>query len=198
MIGFLRGAVCAISEENLILDVNGVGYNVIITSKTAEKVAGAGSEITIYTYLSVREDAMKLYGFIDSDELELFKKLIGVNGVGPKAGQAILGCMEPSELRFAILSDDAKTISKCPGVGAKTAQRIILDLKDKVDLEETFEKAIAKGPVNENVSAARSEAAEALTALGYSPTESLKAVKSVPDADNMDVEQLLKAALKYL
>lgn len=198
MIGFLRGLVAAKSEDNLIIDVAGVGYNVMITAKTAQNLPTIGEETKVYTYLSVREDAMKLYGFADATELELFKLLIGVNGIGPKAGQAILGCMEPSELRFAILSGDAKTISKCPGIGAKTAQRVILDLKDKVDLEETFEHAIVASATKENVSAAKSEAAEALAALGYSPTEALKAVKSVPNADDMDVESLLKAALKYL
>lgn len=198
MIGYLRGEIAHIGEDNLILDVNGVGYNVMITSKTAESLLGVGSETKIYTYLSVREDAMKLYGFASAEELELFKKLICVNGIGPKGGLAILGSMEVSELRFAIIAGDAKTISKCPGIGAKTAQRVILDLKDKIDLEETFESAIAKGPVSEKLSNARSEAAEALTALGYSGTEALKAVKAVKDADDMDVEDLLKAALKYL
>ena len=198
MIGYLRGQIAAISEDNIIIDVGGVGYNVLVTTKTAEALSRIGDEVKVYTYLSVREDAMKLFGFSSADELDMFKKLITVNGIGPKNAMGVLSVMDTSDIRFAILSGDAKTLSKCPGVGNKSAQKIILELKDKVDIEQTINNIQSGDATIEPLSDARKEAAEALSALGYSATEAMKAVKSVPDAESMDVETLLKAALKYL
>lgn len=200
MIGFLRGIIEGITDENVILDVNGVGYNILLNGKDFDLLPGYGEEVKLYTYLSVREDAMKLYGFLTREDLEFFKLLIGVNGIGPKVGQGILSGLGPDELRFAILANDAKTISKCPGVGAKTAQRIILDLKDKIEIEDV----LSHGPVssskasNEKLSDIRTEAVEALTALGYSASDALRAVKMVENAEEMDTEMLLKNALKHI
>ena len=133
----------------------------------------------------------------------MFKMLIGVNGVGPKAGLAILSALGADDLRFAVLSDDAKKIAKTPGIGAKTAQKIILELKDKLDLQDAFEKKLAAPTVGAEVAAAAGnsvvqDAVEALVALGYGSTESLKAVRSVNPDEHMDVETVLKAALKHL
>lgn len=199
MIGFLRGIVFNVSEDQVILDVNNVGYNVIISARNAQAMPGIGQVATVYTYLSVREDAMKLYGFLSKDELDFFKLLIGVNSVGPKGAQAILSAMGPDELRFAILAGDAKAISKCPGVGAKTAQRIILDLKDKVDIEDALEAAAHGAAVTDAAgdSAAAGEAVEALMALGFGSGEALKAVRSA-DNGQMSVEELISGALAFL
>ena len=201
MIGYLRGDVTYIDEDGIVIDVAGVGYNVSVTASTAQYLYGKKKDVVVYTYLSVREDAMKLFGFASRDELTMFKRLITVNGIGPKNALGVLAVLNPSDLRFAILSGDAKTISKCPGVGAKSAQKIILELKDKIDVAESMNAAVAssEGDVSyDDNSDARSEAAQALAALGYSATDAMKAVRSVPDSDTMDVETLLKAALAYL
>lgn len=199
MIGFLKGEICEICEDNLVLEVSGVGYNIGITTKTADLLPGIGEEAKIYTYMSVREDAVKLYGFIAREDLEFFKMLITVNGIGPKGAQSILAVMNPDELRYAIIAGDAKTLSKCPGVGSKSAQRIILDLKDKVSIEDTLAPVSERDTqVSGKMSDARREAAEALAALGFSASDSLRAVRKVSDGDNMTVEELIKAALKFI
>ena len=147
----------------------------------------------------MREDAISLFGFLTKDDLMMYKLLITVNGVGPKAGLAILSVMDADSIRLAVLSQDAKAISKAPGIGAKTAQRIILDLKDKVSMEDTLitQQSKAAQAVSAGGSQIRTEAVEALTALGYAPSDALRAVKAV-EAEDMNVEELLKAALKHL
>ena len=143
---------------------------------------------------------MILYGFLSKDDLEIFKLLITVSGIGPKGGLAILSTLPADDLRFAILSGDSKAISKAPGIGAKTAQRVILDLKDKLSLEEAFElKSEHVSRQNENGSSGvKNEAVQALVALGYASSEALKALNGIEITDDMDVETLLKAALKNM
>lgn len=152
----------------------------------------------MYTYLYLREDAVILYGFLTKDDLELFKLLISVSGIG--GGLAILSALSADDLRFAVLSGDSKAISKAPGVGAKTAQRVILELKDKMSLEDAFEKKsehVQTLKISGN-GQVRNDAVMALTALGYSSAESLKAVSAVEITEEMDVEAVLKAALKHM
>ena len=144
---------------------------------------------------------MKLYGFRTKDDLQMFKLLLGVNGVGPKAALGVLAGITADELRFAILSDDVKTLSKAPGIGKKTAQKLILELKDKMKLEDAFEIKLAHEQEKaaaglREVSDGRQEAVEALVALGYSSADALRAVRKVTDVAPDDVEGLLKAALK--
>ena len=150
--------------------------------------------------MNVREDAMILYGFLTKDDLRVFKLLIGVNGIGPKGALAVLSVMTTDDLRFAVLGDDAKAIAKAPGIGAKTAQRVILELKDKLSLEEAFElKSEHVSRQNENGSSGvKNEAVQALVALGYASSEALKALNGIEITDDMDVETLLKAALKNM
>ena len=204
MIAFLRGTVEDITESSLVLDVHGVGYEVLVPGQLLSSISRTGQELKLYTYMQVREDALVLFGFLTKDDLAMFKMLIGVNGVGPKAGLAILSALGADDLRFAVLSDDAKKIAKTPGIGAKTAQKIILELKDKLDLQDAFEKKLAAPSVGAEVAAAAAgnsvvqDAVEALVALGYGSTESLKAVRSVNPDEHMDVETVLKAALKHL
>ncbi|HBA70400.1 MAG TPA: Holliday junction branch migration protein RuvA, partial [Lachnospiraceae bacterium] len=138
MIAYMKGKIADISEDNLVLEVNGIGYNIRISSGTAGLLPGIGEEVKIYTYTYVREDAFLLYGFLTRDDLEIFRRLITVNGIGPKGGLAILSVMTADDLRFAILSGDSKAIAKAPGIGKKTAERVILDLRDKVSIEESF------------------------------------------------------------
>lgn len=201
MYAYLKGTIEEITEDNLILEVNQIGYNIKISARTANLLDGIGSIVKIYTYTLVREDAFNLYGFLTRDDLEIFKKLITVNGIGPKGGLAILSVMSADELRFAILSGDAKAISKAPGIGARTAERVILDLKDKVSLQDAISpKADVSitSLTGEGASGEKNEAIEALVALGYSASDALRAVKQVEITADASVEDILKASLKYL
>lgn len=200
MYAYIKGELAEINTDHIVIEAGGIGYQVFISLQTFDYLPSVGENLKIYTYLYLREDAMILYGFLTKDDLELFKLLISVSGIGPKGGLAILSTLEADDLRFAILSGDAKAISKAPGVGGKTAQRVILELKDKLSLEDAFE---AKNEhVQKNAAAAggsvKNDAVMALTALGYSSTESLKAVSAVEITEDMDVEEVLKAALKHL
>lgn len=201
MIAFVRGEIEDISEDNVVLDTGTIGYNIRISGQTAERLSGIGGEVKLYTYTCVREDAFLLYGFLSRDELEIFKKLITVNGVGPKGGLAILSVLSADDLRFAIMSGDAKAIAKAPGVGAKTASRVILDLKDKISIEDTLIQKEINSYTHGEASIdnhARNEAVEALVALGYSPSDALKAVKKAAPSEDADVETILKRALKNM
>lgn len=198
MYAYFKGKIAVKEPDLVIIEVAGIGYNIRISSGTASLLPPVGEEAKLYTYTAVREDAIALYGFLTKDDLDIFKLLIGVNGIGPKGGQSILSVMSPDELRFAILSGDAKMIAKAPGIGAKTAQRIILDMRDKVSLEDTLHAGEEEVRVDPSVSDALREAVEALTALGYGVTEATRAVKAVKDAEQMTVEDILKASLRHL
>lgn len=205
MIAYIKGILADVREDSVVIETGGIGYNVLVSGNVLGLLPPVGSEVKIHTYTHVREDAFLLYGFLTKDDLEIFKKCITVSGIGPKGALAILSVMDADSLRFAILSGDAKAISKAPGVGARTAERLILELRDKVKIEDTFVGSqIASGAAmqadgKDNASnAARKEAVEALTALGYSAAEALKAVNQVTDVDDMDSEAVLKAALKNI
>lgn len=199
MIAFLRGELSAIYDDKVIIEVSGIGYNVMMPSSCISSLPSIGNEIKVYTYLSVREDAMQLYGFNTSDELDLYKMLITVNGIGPKAALQILSFMTGDDLKFAILSSDSKSISKVPGIGPKTAQRLIIDLKDKVDLINTFEHKLSETKTSSSkLNGARNEAVEALVALGYSNKDAYSAVVSSELDDDASVEEILKAALRNI
>ncbi len=194
MISYIKGVIDTVEHDKVIIENNNMGYNVLM-SQSATEVLGQGEEIKIYTYLHVKEDAIQLFGFLSKNELEMFKKLISVSGVGPKGGLAILSALPENNLQMAIISGDAKAISKAQGIGAKTAQRIIIELKDKIDLEEMLEVS-SEDISSEN--SIQSDAIDALIALGYSKTESFNAVKKISVDENMDVEDILKLALKNI
>lgn len=200
MIGYLKGEVAAIYEDRIVLEVNNIGYNISMPFSDIDLLGGMGEEIKVYTYLNVREDAMQLFGFLKKDDLDFFKLLISVNGIGPKAGLSILSTMTTDDLRFAILSEDSKRIGKAPGVGPKTAQRVIIELKDKVSLEEAFEEKLSntKASQEDAISSPKEEAALALIALGYSSSESYKAVRAENISAEDDVEVIIKKALKNI
>ena len=200
MIAFVHGTAVDMTENSVIVEAGGIGYDIYMTGTDLSNIH-MGEEVKIHTYFSVREDAMKLYGFRSKDDLQMFKLLLGVNGVGPKAAVGVLAGITADELRFAILSDDVKTLSKAPGIGKKTAQKLILELKDKMKLEDAFELKLAREQEKAatglgDISDGRQEAVEALVALGYSSTDALRAVRKVTDVAPDDVEGLLKAALK--
>lgn len=200
MIGFIRGIVDTVGENSALIDVGGIGFEVNIGSGTAAEMPSVGDEVKLYTYMAVREDDMSLFGFLHRDELELFKMLIKVSGIGPKGAQAILSVMSVSDLRFAILTGDAKAISRAPGIGGKTAQKLIVELKDKIG--DAVSDGDSFGSLSSGGTVAmpddRTEAAEALIALGYSQTEAYRAVKAADVPEGTDANAILKAALKFL
>ena len=201
MIAFVHGIAAEMTENSVIVETGGIGYEIYMTGESLSQLP-MGEKVKIHTYFQVREDAMQLYGFLKKDDLQMFKLLLGVNGVGPKAAMGVLSGITADELRFAVLSDDVKTLSKAPGIGKKTAQKLILELKDKLKLEDAFELKLAheqeKAEVSGDVSDGRQEAVAALVALGYSSTDALRAVRKVTEVSPDDVEGLLKAALKNM
>lgn len=202
MIGFVKGNLEEIYEDKVVVDVNGLGINVFVSSKTLMNLPPRGEYVKLYTYTVVREDAFLLYGFMTRDELELFKKLITVNGIGPKGGLSLLSYLSADELIFAILSSDIKIISQASGIGKKTAERLVLDLKDKLSFKgndislQSASSVIEEKKITGNAN--QTEAAMALIALGYSSAESYKAVNSVNCDENTEVEDILKEALKLM
>lgn len=201
MLSYIKGEIIDIEEDLLILESNDIGYNIRISGQTASNLPSVGNHIRIYTYMHVREDAIQLFGFVSKDDLNVFKLLIGVSGIGPKGALGILSVLSADDIRFAVLSDDVKTISKAPGIGTKTAQRMIIELKDKLKLEDAFEQKLENNKqdlMQGKKDGAKGEAVLALTALGYSNSEALKAVKEADITEDMDSETILKAALKKL
>lgn len=201
MISYLRGMLAAFEEDKIIVDVGGVGYGVYMSGRAMGALPPVGKEVKIHTYLNVKEDAMQLYGFLTRDDLQVFKLLIGVNGIGPKGGLGILAALSPDDLRFAVASNDVKAICAAPGIGKKTAEKLILELKDKLRLEDALEHSVTDTDVSGSVayhSEVQSEAVQALAALGYGSTEALKAVKQVELDETMEVEDVLKQALKHI
>ena len=202
MIAYVNGIIDDIAEDNVVVDVGGVGMNVKISADTAARLPGIGEPVKLYTYTSVREDAFWLYGFLSRNDLEIFKKCITVSGIGPKGALSILSVLDADSLRFAIVSGDAKAIAKAPGVGAKTAERLILELKGKLDINDAMisREASVYGAAHTAVaeSPQKMEAVEALVSLGYGQAESLKAVNAIEGIEKMDSGAVLKAALKHL
>lgn len=197
---YISGKVVYLLQNKAVIDNNGIGYELNVSERTLAKIRKDAKDFArLFTYHHVREDAVELYGFYDLEEKRLFEHLISISGVGPKAAMAILSTLEPEKLIFAILSDDAKSISAAPGIGLRTAQKIILEIKDKIR-KEGFEGAEAVSESVGTVSATGSnfsEALEALSALGYSRSEALASLK-IKGADTMSVEELIRHGLKNL
>ena len=202
MIAYVKGTVEYIEEDNVVIDVGGIGYNVKVSADTAARMPGVGEQTKLYTYMNVREDAVSLFGFFSRDDLAVFRQCITVIGIGPKGALAILSTLNADSLRFAILSGDAKAISKAPGIGIKTAERLILELRGKIRAEDTLiakEMADYSGTSNAAADTAQKrEAVEALVSLGYGQAEALKAVNAIEGIEEMDSGAVLKAALKKM
>ncbi len=202
MIEFVKGELAAVEADKAVIDVGGVGFALFMSGQALGKLPSAGSQVKIYTYLNVKEDAMQLYGFLTKDDLEVFRLLIGVSGIGPKGALGILSGLTPDELRFAVMSNDVKAISAAPGIGKKTAEKLILELKDKLKIEDVLEHAAqegsGQGETNSGGGEVAGEAVQALIALGYGNTEALQAVKKAYVSEDMEVEEVLKAALKFV
>lgn len=200
MISYIKGELVAVEREKVIVDVNGIGWGIYMPEQSMGLLPQTGNEVKIHTYLNVREDAMQLYGFLTKDDMEVFRLLIGVSGIGPKGGLSILSKLSADDLRFAVLSGDVKAISAAPGIGKKTAEKLIIELKDKLDLNEMLNQTAApdiSGNEMLHTNEIQAEAVQALVALGYGSTESLKAVKKV-SAEYTTVEEVLKESLKNM
>ncbi len=203
MIAHINGILDEIYEDRVVIDVNGIGYNVFVSLRDIETLPETGMNIKLYTYTCVREDAFILFGFLSREDLYLFKKLITVNGIGPKGAMSVLSGMNSSELKYAILSGDHKLLSMTPGIGKKTAERIILDLKDKLDWEASdisseIRNTSKTGALSSGNDPVLSEAIDALVALGYNRREAAGAVNATGLSGADDVESILKEALKQL
>ncbi len=202
MFSYLRGIYTENDIDTITVECGGVGYQVYVPVTVLPHLPAIGQEVKIYTFFKPSEECFSIYGFIRKDDLNIFKQLIKVSGVGPKVAMAILGTLSADDLRFAVAADDDKSISKAPGVGAKIAKKIVIELKDKlgaptdpdlsgVDISEVVSDA-------GGLSGLRNDALEALTALGYSSSESLKAISKVDFDENTPVELLIKKALREL
>ena len=204
MISYIRGTLAEVAEDVVVVETGGVGINIHVPLTVVERLPRIGEEVLIYTYLKVAEDALTRFGFESRRDLDMFRRLISVNGIGPRGALAILSTLSPEDLRMAIIAGDAKSISRAPGIGAKTAQRVILDLHDKVTAEDlsfnagaaAISAAAGRGASGGAEKSAAGEAMEALIQLGYSATEAGRAVRAVENAEGMDSEALLKAALR--
>ena len=200
MIRFLRGTYSYYEAGAIVIETSaGIGFRVNIADSSSLLTAREGDEIEVYTYMQVKEDGMALYGFADTESLALFEQLITVKGVGPKAGLAIMSIGSPNQIKGVISGGDSSAIAMAPGIGKKTAERVILELKDKVSAlpMEGAELAGGLAPAAAPGSGARGEAVVALTTLGYSKKEAESAVASVPDED-LSAEEYVKKSLKFL
>lgn len=197
MICYLNGIVENISSNSIILDVNGIGYQILVSANTLENIPSKGNRLKIYTYMNVREDSISLYGFLSNEELNMFNLLITVSGIGAKVALGILSSITPYDISLAILTEDISALSKCSGVGKKTAGRIILDLKDKLK-QNTYEiEGTNSNFKSKSKNSIKNEAIEALTSLGYAQSEATKSVISIYN-DNLNLEELIKLSLKQL
>ena len=204
MISYIKGRLVETAENIIVVECNGIGYQMLVPLSVIDSMPPCGNDVKIYTHMHVREDLLQLFGFLTRDDLEVFKLLISVSGVGPKAALSILGTITADELRYAVMADDAKTIAKTPGIGAKTAGKLVIELKDKLKYRDINDVMDVSGQNSVNVSSKAadksiiSDAVEALVALGYSATDAMKAVRSVDASDYTTVEQLLKLSLKHM
>ncbi|HBM48368.1 MAG TPA: Holliday junction branch migration protein RuvA [Lachnoclostridium sp.] len=205
MFSYIKGTLEEYWEDTVVIESGGIGWNIHVPLSVLDRLPHVGEQMKVYTSFQVKEDSMTLYGFLSRQDLKMFNQLLGVNGIGPKAALGILSSLTPDDLRMAIIAEDAKAIAKAPGIGPKTAKRVILDLKDKISMDDVLPLQFAGGQAEANVAAAASgvdgagkEAIEALVALGYSPTEATKAVRQVEIKEGMNAEAVLKASLKFL
>lgn len=198
MISFLRGTIASKSENGAVIDVGGVGFFVNMPSSDIAKLGEAGENVTVNTYFQIRDEEPQMYGFLTSDEMSYFNKLISISGIGPKAALAILGTLSVEDLAFAIISEDVKAITRAPGVGTKMAQRVILELKGKIDTQEAIGRGSSSAQ-NIPLGGVRADtgAVNALIALGASPSEAQKVVMQI-DASAMSTEDIIKEALRRM
>ena len=198
MISFLKGNLESKNIDYIIIEVGGIGYKVYMSSNSINKLGEVGSTIKVHTYMRVREDDISLYGFCSNEELRMFEQLISVSGVGAKSAISILSNISPSSFALAIITGDINTLKKLPGIGAKSAQRMVLELKDKMKTQEAIEiEDINVGLIENQGNDKARDAIEALQVLGYARKD-IEIVLSKIDVNNLSVEDIIKNGLKYL
>lgn len=205
MISYVKGPLVEVSGDRIVIETGNVGLEIRVPLSLLDELPKTGEQIKVYTYFQVREDAMSLYGFLHRQDREMFQQLLGVNGVGPKGALGILSALRPDDLRMAIISGDAKAISRAPGIGTKTAQRVILDLKDKVSPEDLFSSLEEEGLdpaahlfLQTSGEMRAKEAIPGSGGLGYSNLEAARAVRKTEVTEDMTAEDVLKASLRHL
>mgnify|MGYP003314685434 CR=1 FL=1 len=198
MIGFLRGILCESLPGQIVIDVNGFGINVNVYESLRENLPETGEEVKIFTYMSVKEDGVSLFGFPDKEALNMFNSLISVSSVGPKSAQALLGAYSVSDLKYLIVTEDSAKLSKAPTIGKKTAERIILELKDKVNKDEILLMTDNLSNNSGKLPPEAKDAVDALTALGYDKKAATNAVMCIEHLEELESGDILKLALKYI
>ena len=199
MIYYVKGILMEYTEDGVVIEAGGIGYQITVPTSLLAELPQPGEEVKLYTYYQVAEDSRRLFGFANRDERSLFLQIIKVSGIGPKLVVSVLGTLTPDALRLAVVSGDVKAISQAPGMGKKTAEKLILELKDKIDLAAVLNApATAPSGTPVVISDAFSEAVAALQALGYSSSEALKTVRSIEAGDDWTVDQILQEAFRKL
>ncbi len=201
MFAYIRGTLADIDGNMVIVENNGIGYGISSSMNTIGQLPAVGSEVKLFTKLVPKEDSLTLYGFYAKEELKMFELLLCVSGIGPKGALAILGTMSVSDIQFAVAGGDSKAFAAAPGVGKKTAERIIIDLKDKVDIIGAFEAKITSdlsGAKQAPSTSVKEEVLEALVALGYSPSNAARALDKMTITESTSTEQLLSDTLKQM
>lgn len=196
MISYIKGKLEAKNLDNVIIEVGGIGYKIFMSANSMDRLGEIGTEVKVHTYMRVREDDISLYGFCTNEELKMFEQLLGVSGVGAKSALSILANISPSSFALAIITGDLNTLKSLPGIGAKSAQRMILELKDKMKTQEAIEPEFI--PVQNTVKNDKAkDAIEALQVLGYSRRDIDLAISKI-DTNELSVEDIIKQGLKYL
>lgn len=203
MIGYIKGTIEGIMQDGILLENNGIGYRILTSGMVLDRIGGMHQDMMLFTYLHVREDEMSLFGFPTTEELDTFKLLLSVNGIGPKAALAILSVLSVRDLSLAIMAGDTKAITKANGIGTKGANRVIMELKDKLSFDDYFgeEDGYESSESGSSVTGANHSVEDtvlALVSLGYSEFEAMKAIKQIPGAEQMESDALLKSALKKM
>ena len=196
MISYIKGNLEAKNLDNVIIDVGGIGYKIFMSIKSMNTLGDMGKEVKIYTYMRVREDDISLYGFCTNEELKMFEQLLGVSGVGAKLALSILSNISPSSFALAIITEDINTIKSLPGIGAKSAQRIILELKDKMKTQDAIETEFIPTKIEIKDDKTK-DAIDALQVLGYAKKD-IDSVISHIDVTGLSVEDIIKQGLKHL
>ncbi len=200
MIYYIRGILTEYTDEGVVLEAGGVGYQITVPTSLLAELPAPGEEVRLYTYYQVSEDAEKLFGFATREERTLFTQLIKVNGIGPKLAVSVMSVLSADALRLAVISGDVKAIAQAPGMGKKTAEKLILELKDKIDAAQVLNASLPPAAAGSAavLSDAFSEAVAALQSLGYSSSEALKTVRSLDASDDWTVDEILQAAFRKL
>lgn len=196
MISYIKGKLEAKNIDSVIIEVGGIGYKIFMSVNSMDRLGEAWTDVKVYTYMRVREDDISLFGFCTNEELKMFEQLLGVSGVGAKSALSILANISPSSFALAIITGDINTLKGLPGIGAKSAQRMILELKDKMKTQEAIETEVV--PIKTTIKSDKAkDAIEALQVLGYSRRD-IELIMAKINTEELSVEEIIKQGLKYL